>query len=57
MKEHIKKWKWLYIFYLLTISKYFTVNNTIKIILLSAMTVTLIMFYRATVERIYNNNR
>lgn len=57
MKEHIKKWKWLYIFYLLTISKYFTVNNTIKIILLSAMTVTLIMFCRATIERIYNNNR
>ena len=55
MKEHIKRWKWLYAFYLVAIPKFFTTNETIKTVLFCIMTILLIMFYRSTIDRLYKN--
>lgn len=57
MKQHIKRWKWLYIFYLLTVINYFVKNDLASFTLVLGMLLALVMFYRATIERIYNNNR
>lgn len=58
MKQHLKKWKWLYIFYLLTVINYYFVKNDLaSFTLVLGMLLALVMFYRATIERIYNNNR
>ena len=57
MKEHIKRWKWLYSFYLLTVINYFVENDLASFTLVLGMLLALVMFYRATIERIYNNNR
>ena len=57
MKQHIKRWKWLYIFYLLTVINCFVKNDLASFTLVLGMLLALVMFYRATVERIYNNNR
>lgn len=55
MKEHIKRWKWLYIFYLLAVINYFVTSTGIKLGLIGVMVITMIMFYRSTIERLYNN--
>ena len=57
MKQHIKRWRWLYIFYLLTVINYFVKNDLASFTLVLGMLLALVMFYRATIERIYNNNR
>ena len=57
MKQHIKRWKWLYIFYLLTVINYFVTNSYINFIVILGMILMLIMFYRATVDRIYNGGK
>lgn len=57
MKQHIKRWRWLYIFYLLTVINYFVKNDLASLTLVLGMLLALVMFYRATIERIYNNNR
>lgn len=57
MKQHLKRWKWLYIFYLLTVINYFIKNDLASFTLVLGMLLALVMFYRATIERIYNNNR
>ena len=56
MKQHLKRWKWLYIFYL-TVINYFVKNDLASFTLVLGMLLALVMFYRATIERIYNNNR
>lgn len=55
MKEHIKKWKWLYAFYLVAIPNFFTTNETIKTVLFCIMAILFVMFYRSTVDRLYKN--
>lgn len=55
MKEHIKRWKWLYSFYLLAVINYFVTNTEIKLWLIGAMIIILIMFYRSTIDRLYKN--
>ena len=55
MKEHIKKWEWLYAFYLVAIPNFFITNETIKIVLLCVMSIIFVMFCRSTIDRIYRN--
>ena len=57
MKQHLKRWKWLYIFYLLAVINYFVENDLASFTLVLGMFLALVMFYRGTIERIYNNNR
>lgn len=57
MKEHIKRWKWLYSFYLLAVTNYFVTNGYINFIVILGMILMLIMFYRATVDRLYNGSK
>ena len=55
MKQHIKKWMYLYMFYLVAIPNFFVRNSAIKLGLIGVMIFLLIMFYRSTVNRIYRN--
>ena len=57
MKEHIKRWKWLYSFYLLTVINYFVANSYLNFIVILGMILMLIMFYRATVDILYNGGK
>lgn len=57
MKEHIKRWKWLYSFYLLAVINYFVTNSYINFIVILGMILMLIMFYRVTVDRLYNGGK
>lgn len=57
MKEHIKRWKWLYSFYLLAVINYLVTNSYINFIVILGMILMLIMFYRAMVDRLYNGSK
>ena len=57
MKEHIKRWKWLYSFYLLAVINYFVTSSYLNFIVILGIILMLIMFYRAVVDRLYNGGK